>query len=154
MRHDGQVVRHEQQREPEVAAERVEQLEDLRLHHHVERRRRLVGDEDARIARERHRDRGALAHPPGELVWEAIAPVRRNPDRYEQLPRPHPRVASGGAPVQLERLNDLRADGLDRVEGVHRALEDHRDVDPAVRADGLLAASQNVLALQEHAARN
>ena len=33
--------------------------------------------------------------------------------------------------VQLDRLEDLAVDALDRVEGVHRALEDERDVAPA-----------------------
>ena len=75
-----QVMRDEDQRKPEVAAECVEQLEDLRLHHHIQRRRRLVRDQDARIARQRHRDGRALAHPAGELMRKAFRPVARNPD--------------------------------------------------------------------------
>ena len=42
--------------------------QDLRLDRHVERGRRLVGDQQARRARQRHRDHHALAHAAGELV--------------------------------------------------------------------------------------
>jgi hypothetical protein len=35
--------------------------------------------------------------------------------------------------VRDHRLGDLPADGPYRVEGVHRALEDHGDIGPAVR---------------------
>jgi hypothetical protein len=57
-----EVVGDEDHRERELALETLEELEHLRLHHHVERSRRLVGDEDARIARQRrHQDALALA---------------------------------------------------------------------------------------------
>ena len=60
--HDRQVVRDEDEREAEVPAKRVEELQDLRLHHHVERRRGLVGDQHVRVAGQRHRDGRPLAH--------------------------------------------------------------------------------------------
>ena len=46
----------------------VDQLEDLRLDGHVERGRRLVGDQHVRVVDERHRDHRALAHAARELV--------------------------------------------------------------------------------------
>ena len=42
-----EVVGDEDHRQPEVALELLEQLEHLGLHHHVERRGRLVGDQQA-----------------------------------------------------------------------------------------------------------
>ena len=68
LRDDRQVVRDENECEPELAAEGVEELQDLRLHHHVERGRRLVGDQHLGVARERHRDCRPLAHPARQLV--------------------------------------------------------------------------------------
>ena len=61
-RDDAQVVRDHQHRDAELARQPLHQLEDLRLDRHVERGGRLVGDEQLRIARERHRDHHALAH--------------------------------------------------------------------------------------------
>jgi hypothetical protein len=61
---DAEVVRDHDQRRIPLDDELAEQREDLRLDRHVERRRRLVGDEELRLARERHRDHHALAHPP------------------------------------------------------------------------------------------
>ena len=42
-------------------------VDDLRLDGHVERRRGLVGDQDVRVAADRHGDHRALAHAAGEL---------------------------------------------------------------------------------------
>ncbi len=43
--HHGKIVRDEQQREPEFFFQFNQQVEDLRLNGHVERRNRLVADE-------------------------------------------------------------------------------------------------------------
>ena len=57
-----EVVADEHERHPPFALESCEQLEDLCLNRDVERGGRLVGDEDVRVERERHRDHHALAH--------------------------------------------------------------------------------------------
>ncbi len=73
---------------------RTSSSQDLRLHHHVERGRRLVGEQHLRVAGERHRDRRALAHAAGELVRDSGRRARREmPDQLEQLGRPRPRGA-------------------------------------------------------------
>ena len=66
--HEVQVVRDEQDRHAVLALQVVEQREDLRLDRHVERGRRLVGDQQLRAARERHRDHRALALAARQLV--------------------------------------------------------------------------------------
>ncbi len=149
LRDDRQVVRDEDEREAELVRQVREEVEDLGLHHHVERGRRLVGEENARVAGERHRDRGALAHPAGELVRVALGPVRRDADRLEQLANPGRRFLPARDAVQLHRLGDLLADAPHRVERVHRALEHHGDVLPAVRRDGLLPAGEHVDAVEQ-----
>ena len=75
---------------PSVVAQVDEQLEDLRLHHHVERRRRLVGEQHLRRAGERHRDRRPLPHAARELVRVPVGPVARDADELEQLAAPAP----------------------------------------------------------------
>ena len=65
---DPEVVADDEQRHALLVLELREQLEDLGLHGHVERGRRLVGDEQVGVERERHRDHHTLAHAAGELV--------------------------------------------------------------------------------------
>ena len=55
----------------------AQQVQDLRLRGHVERRGRLVGDQDARIAGERHGDHHPLAQAAGELERILVDPPRR-----------------------------------------------------------------------------
>ena len=67
---DAHVVGDQHQRHAVALLERQQQVEDLRLDRHVERRRRLVGDEQLRPAGERHRDHHPLAHAARKLVRE------------------------------------------------------------------------------------
>jgi hypothetical protein len=62
--HHAEVVGDEHQRGLAVDDQRAQQLQDLRADRDVERGGRLVGDEQARLAGQRHRDHHALAQPP------------------------------------------------------------------------------------------
>ena len=80
---DAEVVGDQDHRHPALAAQVVEQLQDLRLDRHVERGRRLVGDQQLGLAGERDRDHHALAHAAGELVRvvaRARSAASRDPD--------------------------------------------------------------------------
>ena len=120
-----EVVRDEDHREPELALESLEQLEHLRLHHHVERGRRLVGDQQAAGCR-RARARSARADA-GRRRADAGSPLLAGPG-YRRA-----RAARRSAPwcppigiVELDRLGDLLADALHGIERVQRPLEDDR----------------------------
>ena len=82
-----QVVGDHQDRHAEVGLELLQQLQDLGLDRHVERRRRLVGDQQARIAGQRHRDHRPLAHAAGELVRILVEALLRiaDADRSQHL---------------------------------------------------------------------
>jgi hypothetical protein len=152
LRHHRQIMGDEDHGEAEITGQPHQQLEDLGLHHHVERGGRLVGQEHLRLAGQRQRNRGALPHAARELVGVAVGTVARDADQLEQLAHLGAGGLAAGGAVHLHRLHDLAADRLHRVERVHGALEHHRDVLPAVRADGFLAPRQDVLPVQEHAA--
>ena len=77
---DREVVRDEEIGELEVVLQRLEQVEDLRLDRHVERRDRLVGDDEVRVDGERARDADSLALAARELVRIARRRVRGQPD--------------------------------------------------------------------------
>ena len=77
--HDAEVVGDQDDRRAQPLLHLVHQLDDLRLDRHVERGRRLVGDQHGGIARERHRDHHALAHAAGELVRIVAQRASRRP---------------------------------------------------------------------------
>ena len=126
------------------------QIEDLGLDRHIERCRRLVGDQQLRVARQRHRDHRALAHAARKLVWIRLDPTLRlrDMDAAQHLGRLVHCIAPGQSLVQHDRLGDLSSDRHQRVQRGHRFLEDHRDV---VAANGLhlaFAQLQEVDALE------
>jgi hypothetical protein len=102
--HDGQVVRDEEEREPELTLEVGEQVQDLRLDRDVEGGHGLVAHEKARSEREGPRDPDPLALAAAEGVGIARHVVGREPDRVRAArpPAPPPRGASrrssGAAP--------------------------------------------------------
>ena len=73
---DAEIVRDEQQRQVERRLHVAQQIEDLRLDRDVERGRRLVGDDQRRLAGQRHGDQHALAHAAGELVRVVVGRAR------------------------------------------------------------------------------
>ena len=84
---DAEVVGHEQQAHPLFAPEVVEQAQDLGLDDDVERGRGLVGQQQGRACRERHRDVDPLAHPAAKLVGVGGRASRRvaDPDALHHL---------------------------------------------------------------------
>ena len=58
----------------------LQQVDDLRLDRDVQRRDRLVADDEVRVQRERAGDADPLALAAGELVRVAVAASRGQPD--------------------------------------------------------------------------
>ena len=75
--HDAEIMGDEQHRHAEPRLRVLEQLQDLRLHRHVERGGRLVGDQQVRLVRQRHGDHHALALAAGELMRITLQPPGR-----------------------------------------------------------------------------
>ena len=86
----------------------LEDVEHLGLDRHVERGRRLVGDDHVGVVGDRHRDHHALAHAAGELVRERLDADLgvRDADQVEQLDRPLDAASLGQLLVDLERLDE------------------------------------------------
>ena len=130
---------------PRFGAQPVEELEDLQPDGRVERRRRLVGDQQLRIARERHRDHRALPLAAGKLVRIAARAALGlfDADAAHRVDGAASRASSRFSRfVQLQRLGDLVADREHRVERRHRLLKDDRDVAAAQFVQLRLAASR------------
>src|SRR5262249_52278906 len=124
-----QVVRDEQDGEPQPLPKLTEKVDDLRLDRRVERGDRLVGNDELRAAGDRTGDADALALPSGELVR---VPVERRRVETDVPDQPRGRLVPLGArssdPMDVERLADERPHGHARVERRLWILED--DLEP------------------------
>ncbi len=105
-----------------------QQLDDLRLDGHVQRRGRLIGNQQLWLTGNRHGDHHALAHPAGELVRVDVQTRGRigNTDLLQQVDRALTTGFLVPALMHLNRFHNLEADGVARVQAGHRVLEDHR----------------------------
>ena len=70
----GEIMRDQQQSHPALALQATEQIEHLRLDRYVQRGGRFVGDQQSRLARDRHRNHHALRHAAGKLVRKRAHP--------------------------------------------------------------------------------
>ena len=124
---NGEVVRYEDHRHVPPALLACQQVEDLRLDGDVERRRRLVGDQQARLAGERDGDGDALAHPARELVRILPQPLlgRGNADSGEQLDASRSRSRRADFKMLPQAFAQLGAECQHRIERAHRVLKHH-----------------------------
>jgi hypothetical protein len=148
--HDRQVVGDPDHRRAGQAAQLLRLVQNLPLDGDVERRGRLVGDDQVGLVQEGDGDGDALAHAAGKLVrigLEALVGTG-DADQGEGLPRPRPRGRVVDALVRADRLDHLRVDPQHRIEGHHRILEDHGDARPAQLAHLAVGQTDEVAALE------
>ena len=109
-------------------------MDDLRLHGHVQRRGRLVGDEQRRVHDQGHGDGGALAHAAGEMVWVLVDPLFRigNADPAHHVDGDAALVGGVGVGAPVLDVGHLPGVGHDRDLRRHRVLEDHGHLFAAV----------------------
>ena len=131
---DAEVMGDQQHRHAETLLQVLQQLEDLRLDRDVQRRGRLVRDQQVGLVGECHRDHDALPLPAGQLVRIGLQPLLRiaQADQAQQFDGAVPRCRGGHVLVQQQGLRHLPVDRVQRVQRRHRFLEDHGD---AVAAD-------------------
>ena len=148
-----EVVGDEEDRGARAPAQVAQQLEDLGGDRDVEPGRRLVGDEQARVGGQRHRDHHALAHAARELMRVLPGPPLGLGDARlaEHGHRALARLPRRRAAVQREQSLDLPADGQHGIERGARALEHHGDLRPAHRAHRLLGHGEQVAPVETDA---
>ena len=74
---DAQIMGDPDDRHPELLLQPLDQAKDLSLNRDVERRRRLVGNQERRVAGKRHRDHYPLPHAARELMRIIVEPLCR-----------------------------------------------------------------------------
>src|SRR5947209_20323183 len=107
---DGYIVGNEQIGKPELLLQIAEQVDDLRLNRDVERRNRLVADDEPGIERQRAGDADALALSTREFVRETVERLGPEPDLAGQHLDP---VVEGAAPRDTVILQGLADDVAD-----------------------------------------
>jgi len=145
-------VRDNDDGDAQTPREILHQLEDLRLDGHVERRGRLVGNEQLGIAGETNRDHDALPHAAGELVRILLEPALGVGDanEREKLDGARARLRLAHLEMHGERFHDLQPDGEHRVQRGHRLLKDHRDLAPANAAHFLVVEVEKLASLEAY----
>ena len=115
---DAEIVRDQDDRGPGVSAQPAHQVEDLRLDGDVERRGRLIGDQEIGPAGERHGDHHALALAARQLVGIVVDPLLGRGDAHppQHLDRLRARFGRRRIAVAADRFDDLVADREGGVE--------------------------------------
>ena len=103
-----EVVGDEHVGDAELVAQVRQQVHDPRLHRDVERRQRLVEDDDLGLDGERAGDADALALTAGELVREAPGEPRRQADEVEQGLDPPTALVAAANPWTASTSSSVR----------------------------------------------
>ncbi len=113
-------MRDEHDRHSEPALQVGQQLQDLGLDCHIERRGGLVGNEHLGPVRERHRDHDTLALPARQLVRVGIhlSLGLGMPTKVSISNAPRPRLRAAQFSVRPQRLFELPADLVERIQEV------------------------------------
>ena len=123
---NAQVMSDVQRGEPKFLLQITDQLQDLSLNGNVQRSRRLVTDQDFRMAGQSDRNDDTLAHATGVLERELIKAVGRvlDTDALHDFNGLFFCFRLRDALMLLNDLGDLRTDCADRIQRCHRILED------------------------------
>ena len=146
-----EIMGDEQHGQGTLALELQQEFQDLSLNGDIERRGRLVGDDQVGLGRERHRQHDPLLHAAGELVGVLIDDDRRigKSQLSKQLHRPSPGRLARGDSVSPHDAGELPSHGEQRIERGRGVLKHHRDASPSQPAHCRLALRQQVLTVVE-----
>ena len=154
LRDHSQIVRDQQQGHGVLGHQFLQQIENLLLHGHVQRRGRFVGDQQVGPAGQGHGDGDALALAARELVRIVIKALGCAGNAHA-LQQGHCALARGLAAQALvvaQRLGHLAADAVHGVEGRHGLLKHHGHAVAAQAAQRALVHVQQLLAVEPDAA--
>ena len=151
-----QVVRDDDERGTSLALELGHEFGDLRLNRDIERRGRLVGDEQAGRVDEGHRDHDALAHASRELVGVVVDALVRGGDAHamERIDGTPPRLRLAHLVVDAHSLGELIADAIEGMQARQRVLEDHRHRGTTHLAHLIVVECEQVGAIEDDATRD
>jgi len=157
LRHHTKVVSDEDDGHARLGLQLFHQLQDLGLDGHIQRRGRLVTDEQVRLARERHGNHHPLAHTTRQIVrvdgkalgWLRYAHLLQHGDsRFLALD------LAVLWPVEAKHFHQLITHRLHRVERRHRLLKDHRNTVAANLVHLIRRQGEQLLSLKADGTRH
>jgi hypothetical protein len=153
---DAEVVGDEDGRSIHFLTEFLEEVQDLSLDRDIESGGGFVSNDEIRVTGEGNGNDDTLAHTAGELVRELIDTRfrGRDADLFKEFDGSDASFREAEATVKHERLADLFADGMDRVEGGHGLLENDADVLTTDRVHFIAREGHQVTALKHDFARD
>jgi hypothetical protein len=131
MRNHAEVVADQQHRGAVLLRQFHHQVEHVALHQRVERRGRLVCDQQVRLQQHHRGQHDALAHAAGKFMRigvEAMDGVGNADALQHREAALADLAARQPAMMQREALGHLPADGHRRIERYHRLLEHYADM--------------------------
>jgi hypothetical protein len=145
-----QIMRDEHQGRAGARLQLGDQPNDTRLDRDVERGRRLVGDNEPRIAGEGHGDEYTLAHATRELmgIFAQDVGTLAQMDRIEQRQRPFAALAACRDAQAAEMLVELRADGTGRIKRRQRLLRYESNIIAEQRTASRRRQAEKILAVE------
>ncbi|MNZ76717.1 hypothetical protein D3C78_952340 [compost metagenome] len=154
--HHTHIMGDEQNRRAFLFLKRLDEVQYLALNGHIERGRRLVGDQQLRPGRKRHGDHHALAHAAGKAMRIFIETRcgRGNTDLFEKADRFGPGIRFRHGLMAQQGLGNLVADGEERIETGHRLLKDHRNLVAPHLPHGVFGKRQQVASAEQDFALN
>lgn len=123
--HDRQVVADEQQREPLLPADPGDEVEDLRLHRHVESARRLIHHQHLGLDRQCPGDRHTLPLATRQRARTGGEMLLPQPHGGDQLAHALGGVVPGASAVQSQNVLDRSPHRDPRIQREIGILEDH-----------------------------
>ena len=132
-----EIVRDEERGGSGSRGQILDQRDDARLDRHVERRRRLVEDQEPRVGEERHRDDDALLLAARELMGIGAHDAVRVGQAHglDDVERALVRFLLPNPVMDQRHFHQLLTDQHGRIEGSHRLLIDHGDLRPSYRPE-------------------
>ena len=126
-RGDAQVVGDQDKPHVLFVAQLNQQIQNLRLHGHIKRCCRFIGNQDFRLQCKSHGDHHALALTTGKLVWIIVGAAFGIGKLYphQQLDSALPGFLGIEAAVHLEALGNLPANAINRIEMRQCILKNH-----------------------------
>ena len=151
-RDHAQIMGDPDDRHAQLLAQLFDQLDDLRLNGHVQRRGGFIRDQHFGIASQRNGNHHPLPHAARKLVrvvFQAPSSVG-DPDQLQQLNGPRAGLRFVQTHMDAQRLHDLVAHVEHRVQGGHRVLKHEPDLAAAHMAQIIGVDLEKVLPVEQN----